>query len=71
MIVGALKQTGVITMLAQALVDVTNQNVFVLMLVLLVGSAIISSFLDNIPFVATMLPIISAMQGQIDVMPLW
>lgn len=70
-IVGALKETGVITMLAQALVDITNQNVFVLMLVLLVGSAVISSFLDNIPFVATMLPIITAMQGQIDVMPLW
>ena len=58
-------------MLAQALVDATGGDVFVLMLVLLFGSAIISAFLDNIPFCATMLPIIAAMQGQIDVMPLW
>lgn len=70
-IVGALKQTGVIAMLAQALVDVTGGDVFVLMLVLLVGSAVISAFLDNIPFCATMLPIIAAMQGQLDVTPLW
>lgn len=70
-IVGALKETGVIAMLAQALVDVTQGNVFILMIVLLFGSAIISAFLDNIPFCATMLPIITAMQGQIDVTPLW
>ena len=70
-IVGALKETGVIAMLAQALVDATGGDVFVLMLVLLFGSAIISAFLDNIPFCATMLPIITAMQGQIDVTPLW
>ena len=58
-------------MLAQALVDATGGDVFVLMLVLLVGSAVISAFLDNIPFCATMLPIIAAMQGTIDVTPLW
>lgn len=70
-IVGALKQTGVIAMLANWLVGITNGDTFILMLVLLFGSAIISAFLDNIPFCATMLPIIAAMQGQIDVMPLW
>lgn len=70
-IVGALKETGVIAMLAQGLVDITQGDVFILMLVLLFGSAIISAFLDNIPFCATMLPIIVAMQGQIDVTPLW
>ncbi len=55
-IVGAMAETGVIEMLALALIDVTGGNVFVMMLVLLVGSAVISSFLDNIPFVATMIP---------------
>ncbi len=70
-IVGALKETGVIAMLAQALIDVTGGDVFVLMLVLLFGSAVISAFLDNIPYCATMLPIIAAMQGTIDnIMPL-
>ena len=71
-IVGAMAETGVIEMLARALIDATGGNVFVTMLVLLVGSAVISSFLDNIPFVATMIPILLAMESTgMDVMPLW
>ena len=71
-IVGAMAETGVIEMLAHALLDATGGNVFVTMLVLLVGSAVISSFLDNIPFVATMIPILLAMESTgMDVTPLW
>ena len=71
-IVGAMAETGVIEMLAHALIDATGGNVFVTMLVLLIGSAVISSFLDNIPFVATMIPILLAMESSgIDVTPLW
>lgn len=71
-IVGALAETGVIDMLAHGLIDTTGGNVFVTMLVLLMGSAIVSSFLDNIPFVATMIPILIAMQSTgMDVSPLW
>ena len=55
-IVGALAETGVIGMLANGLIDATGGNVFITMLVLLIGSAVISSFLDNIPFVATIDP---------------
>ncbi|MGI6045635.1 MAG: SLC13 family permease [Eggerthellaceae bacterium] len=71
-IVGAMAETGVIGIVAQALVDVTGGNVVVAMLVLLFASAIISSFLDNIPFVATMIPILLAMETTgMDVLPLW
>jgi Na+/H+ antiporter NhaD/arsenite permease-like protein len=42
------------------------------MLIILWISAIVSSFLDNIPFVATLIPLILTMEAQgIDVMPLW
>ena len=71
-IVGAMSETGVISMLAHALIDITGGNTFVMMLVLLIGSAVISSFLDNIPFVATMIPILLTMETTgMDVMPLW
>lgn len=71
-IVGAMTATGVIDMLATWLVDVTGGNVFLTMLVLVFGSAIISAFLDNIPFVATMIPILASMQATgMDVTPLW
>lgn len=71
-IVGALTETGVIGMVAQGIIGATGGNVFATMLVLLVGSAIVSAFLDNIPFVATMIPILLSMQaGGMDVTPLW
>ncbi len=71
-IVGGLTETGVVEMLANVLIDATGGNVFMLMIVLLFGSALISSFLDNIPFVATLIPILLTMEASgIDVMPLW
>lgn len=71
-IVGAMTSTGVIDMLATWLVGVTGGDVFLTMLVLVFGSALVSAFLDNIPFVATMIPIIASMQAAgMDVTPLW
>lgn len=71
-IVGALTETGVIGMVAQGIIGATGGNVFATMLVLLVGSALVSAFLDNIPFVATMIPILLSLQaGGMDVTPLW
>ena len=71
-VVGGMVQTGVIDMLAQALIDVTGGDPILTMLVILVASAVISSILDNIPFTATMIPIILYMGTQgIDVWPLW
>lgn len=71
-IVGAMSETGVIAMLAQGLIDITGGNLFVTMLAVLIGSAVISSFLDNIPFVATMIPIILALEADgLDGTALW
>ena len=71
-IVGGMEETGVINMLAQWLIDLTGGDVFITMLVLVFASAVISAFLDNIPFVATMLPILLSMEATgMDVTPLW
>lgn len=71
-IVGALTETGVIGAVAQGIMGLTGGDVFATMLVLLVGSALVSAFLDNIPFVATMIPILLSLQaGGMDVTPLW
>ena len=43
-IVGALAETGVIGMLANGLIDATGGNVFITMLVLLIGSAVMTGF---------------------------
>lgn len=71
-IVGAMSETGVIGMLAQGLIDVTGGNLMITMLAVLFGSAVISSFLDNIPFVATMIPIILTLEADgLDGTALW
>nr|WP_302650902.1 ArsB/NhaD family transporter [uncultured Agathobaculum sp.] len=71
-VVGGMQQTGIITLLGNALVNVTGGNAMLLMLLILWGSALFSSVLDNIPFVATMIPLILAMQADgMDVTALW
>lgn len=71
-IVGAMTETGVIGAVANWLIDVTHGEMFLAMMVLLFGSAVISAFLDNIPFVATMIPILLTMEASgMDVTPLW
>ena len=67
-----MSETGVIGMLAQGLIDVTGGNLMITMLAVLFGSAVISSFLDNIPFVATMIPIILTLEADgLDGTALW
>ena len=71
-VVGGLQETGVIQLLANGLMDLTHGNRLMMMLMILWGSAILSAFLDNIPFVATLIPLILTMeQGGMDVAPLW
>lgn len=71
-IVGGLVEVGIINCIAECLISATSGHLVLTMLVILWLSAIISSFLDNIPFVATLIPLILTMQGQgIDVTPIW
>lgn len=71
-VVGGMVQSGVITALGNALVQVTGGDQTLLIVLILWGSAIFSSFLDNIPFVATMIPLILSMQTSgMEVTPLW
>lgn len=72
-LVGGIVETGVISMLAKAVVDLTGGDLFLTAMAILWVSAIASAFIDNIPFVATMIPLILQM-GQMtgmDVFPLW
>lgn len=72
-LVGGLQEVGVIDFLADKLIHLTKGNLFVTTMVILWGSAIASAFLDNIPFVATMIPLIQSMAtiSNMDVTPLW
>lgn len=71
-VVSGLTETGIIKELASKIIDATNGHPMVTMLLLLWASALLSSILDNIPFVATLIPLILAMQADgIDVTSFW
>lgn len=72
-VVGGLEVTGVIRMIAEWGISVTHSNLLLLNFLILWLSAFASAFIDNIPFVATMIPLIKEM-GQIsglDISTLW
>ena len=71
-VVGGLQKSGVISSMAEVMVGFIGNNEALGIIVILWVSAIISSFLDNIPFVATLIPLILTMESSgVDVAPLW
>ena len=71
-VVGGMVATGVIDLFALFLVDATQGNLLMAVLLILVASAIISAIVDNIPFVATMIPVILTMGASgMEIEPLW
>jgi Na+/H+ antiporter NhaD/arsenite permease-like protein len=57
--VGALVHTGVIDTIAQAAGDATEGKLLLASMLLLWGSALLSAIVDNIPYVATMSPVVA------------
>ena len=71
-VVGVLTETCIIKELESKIIDATDGPPMMTMLVLLWASALLSSILDNIPFVATLIPLILAMQADgMDVTSFW
>ena len=56
--VGGLEETGVLTMLAQSIRDISGGNIVLVIPLILWVSAFASAIVDNIPFAATMVPVI-------------
>jgi Na+/H+ antiporter NhaD/arsenite permease-like protein len=57
--VGALVATGVIDQVARAAADAVEGKLWLTTMVLLWGSAVLSAIVDNIPYVATMSPVVA------------
>ena len=72
-LVGALVETGVIKMLAAEAIQLTNGSEDATALLILWMSAFASAFIDNIPFVATLIPLIQDMgqMGLTNLDPMW
>ena len=65
-VVGGLEQTGILELIAAFIAQVSGDNAMIMVAIVLWISAVASAFVDNIPFAATMIPVIqslSAAQG--------
>lgn len=71
-LVGGLEEVGIIESIANYLITLTAGHTVATVIALLWLSAIVSGFLDNIPFVATLIPLVITMGNSgIDTWPLW
>lgn len=61
--VSGLEHTGILTMLAEGIRIISAGNIFVMVTIILWGSGLTSALVDNIPFAATMIPVIRALAG--------
>ena len=59
LMIGGIKNEGVIDALAALLAKLGGGNVFLMYSIIVWASVIISAFIDNIPYVATMIPVIA------------
>ena len=62
-VVGGLEQTGVLKIIADFIKNVSGGNLMVMCAIVIWVSALASAFVDNIPFAATMVPIITSLAG--------
>ena len=74
-LVYGVEHTGVLSMLAEYMMDLTGGDMATTGYAILWSSAIISAIVDNIPFVATMIPMIESMETEMGgaeaIEPLW
>ena len=73
LMIGGISAMGVIDALAGLLAKTGGGNIFVLYTVITIASVVISAFIDNIPYVATMIPVIAGIATalNIDATPLY
>lgn len=73
MLVGGLKEVGIIDEIAKFIIYYTEGDIPKTSIFILWSSGILSGFVDNIPFVAAMIPVILEFQsyGMTDLDPLW
>ncbi len=69
LMIGGISAQGVIDAAANLLAKLGGGNVFVLYTVIVWASVLISAFIDNIPYVATMIPVIGGLAAALNVDP--
>ena len=68
-VIGGITEVGIINDISGLITKAGGGNIFVLYTIVVWGSVLISAFVDNIPYVATMLPVLSAVTSGLGMEP--
>ncbi|MCI8400681.1 MAG: arsenic transporter [Lachnospiraceae bacterium] len=68
-VIGGIKEAGVIDAVAGIFVGISGDNLFLAYTLIVWASVAFSAFIDNIPYVATMLPVVQGMASMMGVEP--
>lgn len=68
-VIGGIKQAGVIEDISKLFIKASKDNVFIIFTLLVWASVLISAFIDNIPYVATMLPVTQGIAAALNIDP--
>ncbi len=60
-VVGGLEQTGILEIIATFIGKISGGNMYLMLAIIVWVSGIASAFIDNIPFAATMIPVIKSL----------
>ena len=69
LVIGGISNMGVIDAAAALLAKLGGGNVFILYTVIVWASVLLSAFIDNIPYVATMLPVVTGLAENLGIAP--
>ena len=69
LVIQGITDVGIIDMVANGIAKVGGSNIFLLYTIIVWGSVLFSAFVDNIPYVATMLPIITGISQVLGIEP--
>ena len=64
-VVSGLEETGVLEILAGFIGSVSGGNIAIMIAIIIIVSAVASAFIDNIPFAATMIPVITDLASDV------
>ena len=68
-VVGCIDTAGVIDKLAEGLAKIGGSNLFLMYTIIVFASVAVSAFVDNIPYVMTMLPVVAGVASSMGVDP--
>ena len=60
-VVGGLEQTGILEVIASFIGKISGGNMYLMIAIIIWISGVASAFIDNIPFAATMIPVIKSL----------